>query len=718
MANRGMTEFTTGGVDYTINDPNNEDEFSASIAYKKGQFAYHEGNLFKFVKDHAAGAWNPSDVHAVRLARESFQNHKSIHATSRELVDRTVAVISGHYFNNSGKAGEMNNYSFSIARVEAGESFIINGSLHKSTYHLYYFLDSDRTILENGDELPNDTYFEEYGVTAPAGAKYLIVNSGEGNPESRILKAINKDTVEWGLTAGKGVFADCLNYKMDQYFRVDTNSFTTLQDYRCIVEKCQPGDIFKIKGYGYCASISTPTYTPWIVRNSNGEIIVRSEMWATSALQENDGEIVVVPADGCEFIVNITVNRSGYCRKWIEDDRAGYHFAQNNPVVTGRFFNAENATYQTLSGYKTIEDECDPGDIFHVIGASYATTYYNWVFLNALNQIILHPDRDYHVYSFNDEFIIAPEGAKKIIVTSGEDHENFTRPIVLAKRMLVDTSSDASQYFRTSLYGKRIVWFGTSIPAGAVNGKTYPALVGEKLGATVFNEALGSSPMSDAVPVNESRLRALALTEDEKQAKDWYSELTDAQKAIAISSSFDHKFTKYLTGGSVGPVDLYVFDHGYNDYYYLDPSNYMTEPDDPNDKSYPLGAANFLINAILQDNPRAKIVWIGHYENALDDPTDHQSWGKPVAELQEYISEKYGIPLCKVWENTGWSNPHKITTTGYWSGQTWIPSGGTSRQDYVKNCAFADGIHPNTDGSGESTNRYATIIADWLRTVF
>ena len=39
MANKSMSVLTVGGEDYTINDPNIANEFSASTNYEKGDFA-------------------------------------------------------------------------------------------------------------------------------------------------------------------------------------------------------------------------------------------------------------------------------------------------------------------------------------------------------------------------------------------------------------------------------------------------------------------------------------------------------------------------------------------------------------------------------------------------------------------------------------------------------------------------------------------------------
>ncbi|WP_251280149.1 hypothetical protein, partial [Enterobacter hormaechei] len=42
--------------------------------------------------------------------------------------------------------------------------------------------------------------------------------------------------------------------------------------------------------------------------------------------------------------------------------------------------------------------------------------------------------------------------------------------------------------------GKKIVWLGTSIPAGS-GANAYPYMLAQRLGATIANQSVGSSPI-------------------------------------------------------------------------------------------------------------------------------------------------------------------------------------------------------------------------------
>ena len=70
MATKGMTVLKVAGTDYTLNDPNIADEFSASTAYKKGQTVNYQGNLYEFKTDHAAGSWNSAHVRKIGMGKK------------------------------------------------------------------------------------------------------------------------------------------------------------------------------------------------------------------------------------------------------------------------------------------------------------------------------------------------------------------------------------------------------------------------------------------------------------------------------------------------------------------------------------------------------------------------------------------------------------------------------------------------------------------------
>lgn len=141
-------------------------------------------------------------------------------------------------------------------------------------------------------------------------------------------------------------------------------------------------------------------------------------------------------------------------------------------------------------------------------------------------------------------------------------------------------------------HGKRLVWLGTSIPAGGkynVNNKSsYPLMVGQRLGATVYNEAVGSSALhckdpnriSTSNPYGflanfEAVSRCITNSLEEME---WIiahyndsnvftqgvpSSLSDADKEFIRSCSWEVKLQKYFTSENF--PDAWVIDHGHND---------------------------------------------------------------------------------------------------------------------------------------------------------
>ena len=185
----------------------------------------------------------------------------------------------------------------------------------------------------------------------------------------------------------------------------------------------------------------------------------------------------------------------------------------------------------------------------------------------------------YTVPAFADKVYINSARADQIVVMKQVDD---------VREKLRQISGDGVGF---NWEGKTIVWFGTSIPAGGFLGSehpmSYPYQVGKLLGATVINEAVGSSCIhckspefiTEANPRGfnpnfEASSRCLTNSDDDY---DWIIEHDDAafwtnkgeydgtewwQNKIR-SFGYEELIDKYLTAGTF--PDLFVFDHGYND---------------------------------------------------------------------------------------------------------------------------------------------------------
>ena len=296
--------------------------------------------------------------------------------------------------------------------------------------------------------------------------------------------------------------------------------------------------------------------------------------------------------------------------------------------------------------------------------------------------------------------------------------------------------------------GKKIVWFGTSIPEGGYGGNrlaSYPVMVGEKLGCAMYNEAIGSSSISRTLPsyistnnpygfdTTDFEFAARCLA-DNLTLKQWLidnynggyfttnvpSSMTDTLKNTIKNYSYERKVDRYLSGGEVGEADLYVFDQGYND----DFENRDVEALEAQygiDTTYCFdGGMNFLIRRILTANPDAKIVIISHYTNNA--PCGNQvndSHVKAVCAAQKAVADRWGIKFINLYEQLGWSG-QMIETTGYWDSTTheWVNSGGATQQISVKNMHVRDKTHPFTDASGKSNTKIAEVLASEIESLY
>lgn len=324
--------------------------------------------------------------------------------------------------------------------------------------------------------------------------------------------------------------------------------------------------------------------------------------------------------------------------------------------------------------------------------------------------------------------------------------------------------------------GKKIWWCGTSIPEGRDtsigtegSGLSYPALVGQILGATVFNESLGASMCRANVRTGDyvkakaaNLLRAFTQTTEEKQyiINNWstirlllndpntYKTLDATQQAAALGATFEERLMPYLDGTKPMP-DLFVIDHGHNDW-----KSFYTMPDGttPDTELKPT-VENIANNVLAEDtymtaNNNAKL--ISFFTEISNIPSvkraefiasvnrncfigavnflctlilsknprarilfigNLDNWEKPqVQPAQEYIASSWNFHLIKMWEYLGFSGHYIPNTATYWDDE------GTTDLT-VKEIYCKDGVHPHSDETGEAIEIYAHTIANVLKNI-
>lgn len=186
MATKGMTEFMSNGTAFTINDPNNAGEFSSSEAYATGKYVYYQGDMYKFIVNHPAGAWNSAHVKRVYIGDELDERTKAVEEVNRaalqlgedELMpewengaynDTTGAFISTTervvtkkfkvYKGNSITAVVPSGFQFKVCKWNASGVFIDTGGWLASGVSYYCNQDLIVSIMATNDSTVSPSSF-------------------------------------------------------------------------------------------------------------------------------------------------------------------------------------------------------------------------------------------------------------------------------------------------------------------------------------------------------------------------------------------------------------------------------------------------------------------------------------------------------------------------------------------------------------------------------
>lgn len=296
--------------------------------------------------------------------------------------------------------------------------------------------------------------------------------------------------------------------------------------------------------------------------------------------------------------------------------------------------------------------------------------------------------------------------------------------------------------------GRSIAWIGTSIPATpnaafgiplaaqfdvdqvpAATG-SYPQMIGERLGCTVYNEAIGASPVRFGHAANRTAedphgisgldwhnvMYALAATVAEKDdlIANWATVRTKLTGGMQVgetfvpvaqmmlddnpatrmnapagtdfirSSSYEIRIGRHLAPNAA--VDLIVIDHGPNDLH-VPLGDQTTDIDTAGigtrDRGTLIGGINAIMDYIRSKNPRQHVAFAEHYEDQRD---------PKIAVVQAYLAKLWSVPLLPLATKLGW-------------GQQLLTMDGVVMTRLEVACR--DKLHPHTDETGASTAQIA-----------
>jgi len=425
-------------------------------------------------------------------------------------------------------------------------------------------------------------------------------------------------------------------------------------------------------------------------------------------------QLVTIPNGVTKMIINGTNNFNIYARKLVADNKI--KTIENNtnsllglvnttldyiPLVLTLEANVYHKDFQQVTsatGYHSFVNVIG-GDLLKITGRSANASYPFLISYDKNNSIVesvlgtLGTNTDY-AYT-------VPSNVTRICVNNDQGTNIIVKKY--QKTTVLDNISKLNK--------KNIVWFSMSIGAGQYNGvgTSYPEIIAKRLGATVSNESVPESTIHckkdyrvDALTNpygfgvdfhNCSRCLSNTIVEmqwciDNFASDIWevnkQASLSDADKALILSCSYQNKIDKYLTASTFPSV--FAIDHGRNDCFSSTDVSYSA--DNPYSLYNFRGAMNFIIKHILEYNPKARIIIIGHYTNQSPDIYQAQ-----ITTIQTAIALDWELPISKLWEKTGWS-------------QKLITSGGVTKT--MMNWWMPDNTHPHSDTSGKATN----LIAD------
>lgn len=741
-----------------------------------------------------------------------------------------ISIRSGYYSNSNWSSHE--DYMSLFIPFDCYRRIDVHEPVSTAYLNRYTYLDSAGAVLEGTRSESTAEWTHTFmPADAPAGTAVIVISTNLTNAaNSTITVSALPDFIRSDYSTKNDIegLTICDTLVSSGASTITRTSFNPA--YRCIIIPIEHvSDIYTSGGRGaYTASV-------FLIDSADGV----STVYANSSSRDYNSKIYysVTAADKASYKYIAICSKRAYIDSM--DISITFDSAEHTPVETREL--------KSLSMIKI------PAFGFALGGNKWTDNFLiNTMafYVKGLKQVIIE---DFPCQQYYDWLGFLDENNSRITTTQASNNNTMTGPYVItlpsnAVWLISSTSTGVSVYtnkvkayyepdvaaftaMENSLYGKLVVWFGTSIPAGGFFGydspHSYPAYIASELGCFVMNEAVGSSAAHcrrkslvsasnpyGFIPVFDTASRCIS---NSPAMMDWiinnYNDadvfpthpdsLSDDDKANIRRCGYEKKVDRYLKDGF--EPDLWVFDHGRNDNF-IDEASFITDAtltgtlaadryqrgavlpggnhieydvsgvdyvyikmtteqycdlwdcldatdtvisyssdiayasgvretigvdtsaatklcicsDDPDNvvvmskddllsTFYFQGAMGWLFNRIKEFNPKTRIVIVGHYENQLyTDP----------AKYQLDVSDRWLMPLMKLWSITGWSQ-NIITTTGGWDSGTWDPDMYPAGHDLTElQIALPDGLHPHSDQSQSALKFLANNIGNWLKSVF
>lgn len=193
-----------GGADLSVIAP----AFSAETAYTAGEYVTYESKLYKFTIDHAAGAWDVSDVTEITVSDDLEKTYKTDDATESAIVDADYIP----FFDSSASASKKSTWSnfctkiaakfatvfneyLGISSIGAGLT-INNGELSASAVGVNYSTSEQNTGIKwvDGKDVYSKTFIFPSTIIASAANQWILTGITDATIENIIDAKLLNDT--------------------------------------------------------------------------------------------------------------------------------------------------------------------------------------------------------------------------------------------------------------------------------------------------------------------------------------------------------------------------------------------------------------------------------------------------------------------------------------------------------------------------------------------
>ncbi|WP_425280113.1 hypothetical protein [Klebsiella quasipneumoniae] len=668
--------------------------------------------------------------------------------TAGNLAKSSVLPFySGRYWKNTNGALTVVNdaqfCAFYPVQVTAGDVYRIKSNLttgNPSLVSMVVFKGANGELVGTAQPAPGSGAFAaaDITVTVPVGAVLMLLTAYSPYIDITFQgSAVEKlgSSVE-GLAAN---FAQQLSigFTKGYYWHPTSGALSSTVDpnWRAFdAIPVNPGEEYRVTATEFSGSIYVVVF-----KNASGTVVGKAQEGPGTG---NTSVVAVdvpvtVPTGATSMCItaytdNVTITKNINYKADLRKDIIQRDFESGlrllSPKGLDGYYWHQNTGVRTLItsdwAYFSVDPiAVSPGEVYRIICAEFSgnpANVYLALFKDSSGAIV---GRSYAgpgsgVLQAVDTNVTVPASAATMCITGHSRNLQIIKSGGMISKLPGNSQTQASSpldYWK----GKKIVWLGTSIPAGS-GSNAYPYMLAQRLGANIVNRSVGSSPIRgglDAFVAADDPYgwtgslytrvtRALSHSIAIKQAfidnydSKWKSRvnggpttLSESDKTAILSNSYENRLAGNLD------ADLFVIDHGINDYLWLeerggDLSSLLTPPVETRDINTFYGGMNVVIDYILSQNPRARILLIGFYENNL----------RPqIAQMQLKSAQLWEYQIVKLWEKTGWSQ--QVLTGADGTGKT------------ITQYWMTDNLHPHSDTTGKANTLLANILEMEIRSV-